>query len=292
MQVEFDIFYVFYSVLQSDHSAASKNKQKHGDISSISDSGKPIDDVRADNSDTSESESDSENDILTPEEGFRVPQGTLSNFNLQSDEDSFTRLQNSNMNYEDDDELMQCRNQFQFDSTSLSRDISSSPTLNQLSSSGFDHSFKMFLSPTKNTSVQSVISPLTTSFFSSFEKNEEHKSKSDSDSGQNRCGKETPLQITPLKHQDNSKSPGIIQDGQQNSDDLITPRISNLFNSSNNSIRKSFNSEPLFTQSDIANTTFDNIETDVGEISLEKVNPDIYFSSAFQPPSKQTLEPQ
>ena len=82
-------------MLQSDHSTASKNKQKHSDISSISDSDKLCDDERADNSDTSESESDSENDILTPEEGFRVPQGTLSNFNLQSDEDSFTRLQNS-----------------------------------------------------------------------------------------------------------------------------------------------------------------------------------------------------
>lgn len=113
-------------------------------------------------------------DILTPEEAFHLPPGSLSFSPRMVDDDSMPAMQNRNCSLdEEDDELIRCSTNFPFEpNNQLPRDIGS-PTLNQLSSSDFASSFNninnIFISPAKALdSTSPPINPNTTTLQQSY----------------------------------------------------------------------------------------------------------------------------
>ena len=290
---------------------------------------------------SSDSEDEDGNDTLTPEVAFHLPPGSLSSFSppVDDDVDPLSSMRNRNCDLDgDDDEIIRCSNNFSFESTAqLSRDLSS-PTLNQLSSSDFDSSFNLFMSPTKSVGISSVVNPMTASFLSSFSggtaENLQDTSKNKSkqtpighskDADAHRAVA-TSLKISPLnttyrkikfsssytpKHfsggrnntftennvhnAERTKSTNSLSNGHHESSS-ITPysftngRARSYYNLSpqhhvlndDNTLSKRYLNDSFLLQQPLSQdaSLFDDISTEV-DSPLEKVNPDIFFSSAF-----------
>jgi len=109
-------------------------------------------------SSSSYTESDSDSDILTPEEAFHLPPGSLSYPTGLDDDDALSGIRHSSRvcNIADEeDELIRCGSNFIMASDEqdmITRELSS-PTLNQLSD--FDSSLSMFLSPSDEPTTTS-----------------------------------------------------------------------------------------------------------------------------------------
>lgn len=211
-------------------------------------------------------------------------------------------FQNRNVDFEDDDvELIRCGGSkpFSFETNNaMSRDLSS-PTLNQLSSSNFNSfNSNMFLSPTKGLSTQSIVSPMTASFFSSFNNSSTTggtqskvttKIHQQSVSSIETSGRT--LKISPLNKRTESDFNKVLRNQAEcttsetvRSNETIcesTPLKSKQpATDCASEIREE--SDTLFTREEATTDTNDCIP-------LEKVNPDIFFSSAFPLVTKENV---
>ena len=301
-----------------------------------------------------EEEEEDDADILTPEEAFHLPPGSLSFSPRMVDDDSMPTIQNRNCSLDDDDdELIRCSSNFPFESNNqLSRDIGS-PTLNQLSSSDFVSSFtNIYMSPAKTLdSVPTTINHKT-NFQQSFSppvcrpNNSPNINNRLAHSNQPVAGmvndQKSGSTVLKISHVDifnktarkidhnamyvqkqlqddniRSNSFNSITSGVQDNkmmlqyrnngmasmnnqqmavgNESIHPYMANgLVNRSHNIpiketisydqtlLSKRYLSDSLLMQQPLSqdNTLFDDINTDV-ESPLEKVNPDIFFSSVF-----------
>ncbi|XP_066929019.1 INO80 complex subunit D-like [Clytia hemisphaerica] len=252
-------------------------------------------------SSSSYTESDSESDILTPEEAFRLPPGSLSYPPGLDDEDSLTGMHHTARACniaDEEDELMRCGSNFSMDNEKqdmITRELSS-PTLNQFSE--FDQSLFGAATAFSPTSGSDVTLPHTSSLTSpnqeitplsaSFGTNPKYSSKNPSPlknhtNSHTGHGSVTTLKITPLNMSPRKASSKLnVRPPLLTSQSMVKPPlVSNTFTQSSSTKDESWNKQYMqidnFGDPDLLN----DIAMDDEETPLEKVNPDIFFSSAF-----------
>jgi len=285
-----------HSRTSSSNKKSRRNKSDISDQSSLNESSDFNDRTNSDESSASSATEEDE----TPEEAFHLPAGSIRSYSPVNvaDEDSLSTFQNRKVDFEDDDvELIRCGGSkpFSFEANNaMSRDLSS-PTLNQLSSSNFNSfNSSMFLSSTKGLSTQSIVSPMTASFFSSFNNSSTTggtqskvttKVHQQSVSAIETSGRT--LKISPLnKRTENDFNKVLINQGECTTSETVrsnettcesTPLKSkqhvNDCASKISAEESDRASETLFTREEATDSN--------DSIPLEKVNPDIFFSSAF-----------
>ncbi|XP_065666986.1 uncharacterized protein LOC100205763 isoform X1 [Hydra vulgaris] len=239
---------------------------------------------------SSESEEDVEGgdgDSSASEDAFHLPPASLSFANgCRMDEDE-NLFRNGNCELDDeDDELMCCSNEFSFNSK-VPRELSS-PTLNQLSTSDFDVSFNTLMDSAQSLENESNAMPGS---FLSYEhpENEHSTPQSHLLNKKLRIITKNPLAYNAAEKTKNIymknnelKNTSAIrvlkrkQDFNHRSSSVITKPIQ-VENFNKRFLGESINiMTPLCHDKNI----FDVTHTEVSS-PLEKVNPDIFFSSVF-----------
>lgn len=282
-------------------------------------------------SESSSSEYESDCDLLTPEEAFHLPPGSLPFPAELNDDDDLCKMRSDHMRDDEDMELMSCTSNFILDPAKqnmINHELSS-PTLNDLSE--FDQSFGMFLSNTDTlspTSPVATLSPMvslslpssssvlsqhsnifeqstpstcanskgqSTRSLSSVSMNNSSNNEPNTSRGvSTKCirppitsciGSSTLLKISPL----NMTSQAFRNSTLKPNNGLTHPLIHKQFKQATLSVdnRKNYtliNSQSKSTMKVINQSK--NESTIHGDISeeetpFEKVNPDIYFTSAY-----------
>ena len=240
---------------------------------------------------SSESEDDDDDgDISAPEEAFHLPPGSLSFAPRCRIDEEDALFRNGNCELDDEDDELMCCNEFSFDSK-VPRELSS-PTLNQLSTSDFDVSFNTLMDSTQ--SIDNESNPMSGSFLSYVHPENEAVGTLRSRLTKKVSRTSLKTSLTPNGAEVKTKSIYMKNDSNELksvSGDRAMKRKQDFNHFSLSASTKptedeSFNKrylsesialmQPLYHDRNL----FDGINIESSS-PLEKVNPDIFFSSVF-----------